>query len=142
MPRLLAAGPANARALADLSCWCVVATSPDVGRALWQLPISAELTTDACGYGWGGLLNRLVTARGFFSLKTQASHITVKELLAILYSLRSFPRLRGSGIVRFPVESFVNVHVLHAMRSRLPALMYVVRELHWEKHKRQLRAEA
>lgn len=35
----------------------------------------------------------------------------------------------------------VSVHVLNSMRSRSPALMDVVRDLHAELHRRQLRAE-
>lgn len=59
-----------------------------------------------------------------------------------MLTLRSFPSLRGPGVVRFRLDSLVNVHVINSMRSRSPALMAVVRELHWELHRRQLRAEA
>lgn len=124
------------RAMADLAWWGSLATSPDVGRALWQMPVLGEFTTDACGYGWGGLLNRTVPARGFFSMTHMPAHINIKELLAMLFTLRSFPRLRGPGVVRFRVDSLVNVHVVNTMRSRSPALMEVLRELQWELHRR------
>lgn len=132
----------SGRALNDLEWWCGLATSPDVGRALWQLPVRGELTTDACEDGWGGLLGRLVTSRGFFSPADQAEHINIQELRAMLYTLQSFPNVRGPGVVRFRIYSMVNVHVLNTMRSRSPALMDVVRELHKELHSQQLRAEA
>lgn len=130
-----------ARALADLEWWCSLATSPDVGRALWQQPVIGELTTDSCEYGWGGLLGRLVPARGFFSADDQAAHINVQEVRAMLYTLQSFPNLRGPGVIRFRLDSMVSVHVLNSMRSMSPALMNVVRALHAELHRRQLRAE-
>lgn len=132
----------SGRALADLEWWRALATSPDVGRALWQVPVVGELTTDACGYGWGGVLDRLVPARGCFSSAVQPAHINIKELWGAVLTLRSFPSLRGPGVVRFRLDSLVNVHVINSMRSRSPALMAVVRELHWELHRRQLRAEA
>lgn len=131
----------STRALADLEWWCGLATSPDVGRALRQHPVRGELTTDACGYGWGGLLGRLVPARGFFSRVDQAAHINVQEMRAMLYKLQTFPRLRGPGVSRFRLDSMVSVHVLNSMRSRSPALMDVARDLHAELHRRQLRAE-
>lgn len=143
-----AAGPrrgiwqVSSRALADLEWWAGLATSPDVGRALWKLPIAGELTTDACGYGWGSLLGRLVPSRGFFSSDDQAAHINKQEMLAMLYTLRSFPSVRGPGVVHFRVDSMVSVHVLNSMRSRSPALMSVVRDLHAELNSRQLSAEA
>lgn len=68
--------------------------------------------------------------------------INIKELLAILFTLRSFPHLRGPGVLRVRADSLVNVHVLNTMRSRSPALMSVVREVLRELHSRQLRAEA
>lgn len=74
----------SARALKDLEWWCGLATCPDVGRALWQQPVQGELTTDACGYGCGGLLGRLVPARGFFSPDDRAAHINVQEMRAML----------------------------------------------------------
>lgn len=131
----------SARAMANLSWWGSLATSPDVGRALWQMPVTGELTTDACGYGWGGLLDRLVPARGFFAMPDRTYQINAKEMLAMLFTLRSFPHLRGPGVVRFRVDSMVSVHVLNTMRSRSPSLMGLVRELHAELHSRQLRAE-
>ncbi|KAK1865489.1 hypothetical protein I4F81_008020 [Pyropia yezoensis] len=131
----------STRALTDLEWWCGLATSRDVGRALWQHPVCGELTTDACGYGWGGLLGRLVPARGFFSRVDQAARINVQEMRAMLYTLQSFPHLRGPGVIRFRLDSMVSVHVLNSMRSRSPALMDVVRDLHAELHRRHLRAE-
>lgn len=130
-----------ARALADLEWWCSLATSPDVGCAPWQQPVRGELTTDACENGWGGLHGRLVPARGFFSADDQAAHVIVKEMRAMLYTLQVFPNLRGPGVVRLRLDSMVSVHVLNSMRSRSPALMTVVRALHAELHRRQLRAE-
>lgn len=132
----------SSRALTDLESWCCLATSPDVGRALWHLPVRGEITTGACPYGWGGLLGRLVPARGFFSSADQTMHINVQEMLAMLYSLRSFQHLRGPGVIRFRIDSMFNVHVRSSMRSRSPALMDVVRDLHFELNKRQLSAEA
>jgi len=141
-PRCTTPPRLTSRAMHDLIGWMSLATSPGVCRALWQLPVLGELTTDACGHGWDGLLNRLVPARSFFSLSLQADHINVKELSAILFTLRSLPALPGPGVFRFRSDSLVNVHELKSMRSRSPALISIVRELHRELHSCDLRAEA
>lgn len=132
----------DARALADLVWLCSLATSPKVGRALWQIPVVRENSTDACGYGWWSVLNRLVPTRGFFSTAVLPAHINTKELWGAVLALRSLPKLRGPGVVRFRLDSLVNLHFINSTRSRSPALMAVVRELHWELHRRQLRAKA
>lgn len=41
----------SSAALTEVTCWAGVGSSSEVGRALWQQPMMAELTTDACGYG-------------------------------------------------------------------------------------------
>lgn len=91
--------------------WTLLATSSEVRRALWQQPVVAELTTNACGYGRGAELNRSVPARGFFSLAEQADHINVQELSALDKALDCFPSLRGPGVLCLRLDSTLNVDV-------------------------------
>lgn len=129
-------------ALTELLWWTRLGDSNEVGRALWQQPVVAELTTDACGYGWGALLNRSVPARGFFSLAQQADHINVQELMALDNALDCFPHVTGPGVLRLRLDSTVNVAVLNNMTTRSPALKVVLDRVVSKLSKRCLRAEA
>lgn len=86
----------------------------------------AELTTDACGYGWGALLNRSAPARGFLSLTEQAEHITTQELRALDKALDCFPNVQGPGVLRLRQDSTVNVAVLKNRTTHSPALKVVL----------------
>lgn len=129
-------------ALAEVTWWTLLKTSAEVGRALWQQPVVAELATDACGYGWGAELNRSVPARGFFSLAEQADHINVQELSALDKALDCFPSMRGPGVLRLRLGSTVNVAVINNMKTRSPALKTVLDRIVHKLACRGLRAEA
>lgn len=129
-------------AMTEAAWWSRLGASVEVGRALWEQPVVAELTTDACGYGWGAVLNRSVPARGFFSLTEQAEHINVQELMALDKALDCFPCVRGPGVLRIRLDSAVNVAVVNNMTSRSPALMAVLTRICDKLTARGLRAEA
>lgn len=129
-------------ALTEVTWWTLLKTSAEVGRAFWQQPVVAELTTDACGYGWGAELNRSVPARGFFSLAEQADHINVQELSALDKALDCFPSMRGPGVLRLRLGSTVNVAVINNMKTRSPALKTVLDRIVHKLACRGLRAEA
>lgn len=129
-------------ALTEVAWWSVLATSTEVGRALWQQPVVTELTTDACGYGWGAELDRSVPARGFFSLEEQADHINVQELSALDNALDCFPSTSGPGVLRLRLDSTVNVAVINNMTTRSPALKVVLNRIVHKLASRGLRAEA
>lgn len=129
-------------AMTETTWWSRLGSSAEVGRALWEQPVVAELTTDACGYGWGAVLNRSVPARGFFSLADQAMHINVQELLALDKALDCFPSIKGPGTLRIRLDSAVNVAVVNNMTSRSPALMAVLTRIADKLTARGLRAEA
>lgn len=128
--------------MTEITWWTRLKTSAEVGRALWQQPIIAELTTDACGYGWGAELNRWVRARGFFSLEEQADHINVQELSALDKALDRFPATRGPGVLRLRLDSTVNVAVINNITTRSPALKTVLDRIVHKLACRGLRAEA
>lgn len=128
--------------MTDLAWWTGLASSPEVGRALWQQPVVAELTPDASGYGWGAVLNRTVPARGFFSLTEQQDHINVQELMALDKALDCFPMVTGPGVLRLRLDSTVSVAVMNNMTTRSPALMAVLTSVSNKLSARGLRAEA
>lgn len=131
----------SSAALTELIWWTLLKTSTLAGRALWQQPIVAKLTTDACGYGWGAELNRSVPARGFFSLEERADHINVQELSALDKALDCFPSARGPGVLRLHLDSTVNVAVINNMTTRTPAPKTVLDRIVYKLACRGLRAE-
>lgn len=129
-------------AMTNLSSWTGLATSPGVGRALWQQPVVGELTKNACGYGWGAVLNHLVPARGLFSILDQADHINVHDVKALDKKLDCFPALTGPGVLRLRLDSTLNVAVVKSMTTRSPRLMTVLTSISDKLPARGLRAEA
>jgi len=109
-------------ALRDLRWWRNLASSPDVGRALWPAALGT-LTTDASPWGWGGNSN-VVPARGFFSASARPSHINVKEVGAVRLSIMSlhalYPIRNGELLLR--IDNRVAMSVINAYSTRLPAL--------------------
>lgn len=95
-----------------------------MGQALWQ-PTAGLLTTDASPWGWGGHLNQLVPAAGFFSLADHSQYINVKEVAAILFCLASFEDLLDGkhGLLKIKTDNRVAMHVLNGFSSRSAALM-------------------
>lgn len=118
-------------AVRDLSWWRRLATSPDVGRALWP-PTLGRLTTDASPYGWGGHWNGLVPARGFFSAAHRPLHINVKEVEAVTLSLLSLSPLcpLTNGAIDLVVDSRVALSCISAFSSRSPALTAALKRLY------------
>lgn len=129
-------------AMTELTWWARLDSSSEVGRAVWQQPVVAELTTDACGYGWGAVLNRSVPARGFFSSADQADHINVQELRSLDKALDCWPNLCGPGVLRLRLDNSVNVSVVNNMTTRSPALMEVLDRILHRFSAWGLRAEA
>eukprot|EP00873_Tetraselmis_striata_P001731 jgi/Tetstr1/421995/TSEL_001239.t1 len=56
--------------------------------------------TDSSGYGWAGVLNGRLEARGFWSSADGRQHITWKELKAVRLAVESFlPHLAGRNVL-------------------------------------------
>eukprot|EP00170_Pyropia_yezoensis_P007499 contig_30752_g7522 len=117
-------------AMEDLTWFAHLKGNSEVGRALWQ-PTAGLLTTDASPWGWGGHLNQLVPAAGFFSLADHSQHINVKEVAAIRFCLASFEGLLDGkhGLLKINTDNRVAMHVLNGFSSRSAALMTDLRKL-------------
>eukprot|EP00873_Tetraselmis_striata_P035003 jgi/Tetstr1/455267/TSEL_042105.t1 len=63
----------------DLQWWTSVPGQPN-GKPIHPPVKTAYLHTDSSGYGWGGVLNGRLEARGFWSSADERQHITWKEL--------------------------------------------------------------
>lgn len=117
-------------AMADLGWFTKLRGNAEVGQALWQ-PTVGLLTTDASPYGWGGHLDNLVPAAGFFTLADQDHHINIKEVAAVRLCLSSFSGLLDgrSGVLKVKADNSVAMHVLNGFSSRSAALMEELRKL-------------
>jgi hypothetical protein len=74
----------------DLAWGCDI---PDrwSARAIFRSPDTAYLHCDASGLvGWGGVLNGLYPARGFWRAGQKPLHITLKELKAVRFTVETF----------------------------------------------------
>ena len=118
------------QAVRDLRWWASFPTRWN-GRSIWRPFVTAELHCDASSYGWGGVLDRQHTARGFWQQDDKPQHITYKELKAVRLSLESFlPMIAGKTILLHEDNQAV-LHILTHLTSRSPGLMRELRKLWW-----------
>ena len=82
----------------DLEWWREVPTRHN-GSPIWKPVETAYLHCDSSSYGWGGVLNEVQEARGFWQGQDRLQHITWKELKAVRRTVESFlPHLRGRRV--------------------------------------------
>ena len=116
----------------DLKEFTQLESSPHVGRAIWLEPETAELSSDAGPYGWGGRLWRpapLSPAWGFWSPAEASMHITWRELRAVRYLAEWYAdSLRHRRVLLWEDNTAV-VHIITNMVSRSPELMQELRLL-------------
>ena len=118
------------QALRDLTWWRDLPQKWN-GRRIWRSPCTASLHTDASMQGWGGVLNSLQPAHGFWRAAQQTKHITLLELKAVRFSVESFLKeLRGRDVMLWCDNQAV-VQVLTNVTSRSPAMMKELRKLWW-----------
>eukprot|EP00873_Tetraselmis_striata_P019943 jgi/Tetstr1/440207/TSEL_028559.t1 len=125
----------------DLQCWTSVPSQSN-GKPIHRPVETAYLHTDTSGYGWGGVLNGRLEARGFWSSADERQHITWKELKAVRLAVESFlPHLAGRGVLLHE-DNHTVCHVLSGLSSCPPEMMAELRRL-WcllESHGIHLRA--
>ena len=79
-------------------------------------PITQEISTDASGKnGWGASMLGTVPIGGMWTSDQLDIHINVKEMLAILYALRSFVDNLEGQHVRVLCDNTTAVFVLNKM---------------------------
>lgn len=121
------------QAMSDHHWWTDLLT---LGQRLFRSILPDEpghfLEMDTSGYGWGAVLNRLRTARGFHHPERMGVNINRPELSAIRLALLSFRHLLrpGGAIIRPRCDSTVALGVLGAQSSPSMALMEEFRPHH------------
>eukprot|EP00873_Tetraselmis_striata_P037030 jgi/Tetstr1/457294/TSEL_043899.t1 len=129
--RLIGLDTRNARWLPlrrDLQWWTSVPSQSN-GKPIHRPVETAYLHTDSSGYGWGGVLNGRLEARGFWSSADERQHITWKELKAVRLAVESFlPNLAGRDVLMHEDNHAVR-HVLSGLTSRSPEMMAELRRL-------------
>eukprot|EP00873_Tetraselmis_striata_P009405 jgi/Tetstr1/429669/TSEL_019566.t1 len=80
--------------------WWTSVPSKSNGKPIHRPVETAYLHTDSSGYGWGGVLNGRLEARGFWSSADERQHITWKQLKAVQLAVESFlPHLAGRNVL-------------------------------------------
>ena len=94
-------------------------------------PITKEMTTDASGkIGWGASLLGVLPIGGTWTDDQADIHINVKEMLAILYALRSYCDELSEHHVRVLCDNTTAVHVLNKMgTTRSPECNQMAKEI-------------
>eukprot|EP00873_Tetraselmis_striata_P014170 jgi/Tetstr1/434434/TSEL_023534.t1 len=112
----------------DLQWWTSVPSQSN-GKPIHRPVETAYVHTDSSGYGWGGVLNGRLEARGFWSSADERQHITWKELKAVRLTVESFlPHLAGRNILLHEDNQAV-CHILSGLTSRSPEMMAELRRL-------------
>eukprot|EP00873_Tetraselmis_striata_P018362 jgi/Tetstr1/438626/TSEL_027177.t1 len=112
----------------DLQWWTSVPSQSN-GKPIHRPVETAYLHTDSSGYGWGGVLNGRLEARGFWSSADERQHITWKELKAVRLAVESFlPHLAGRNVLLHEDNQAV-CHILSGLTSRSPEMMAELRRL-------------
>eukprot|EP00873_Tetraselmis_striata_P023954 jgi/Tetstr1/444218/TSEL_032111.t1 len=77
--------------------WWTPVPSQSSGKPIHRPPVeTAYLHTDNSGYGWSGVLNGRLHARGFWSSADERQHITWKELTASRFGPHSIDRFASA----------------------------------------------
>eukprot|EP00873_Tetraselmis_striata_P045957 jgi/Tetstr1/466221/TSEL_010779.t1 len=114
----------------DLRRWWASMPSQSNGKPIHRPVETAYLHTYSSGYGWGGVLNGRLEARGFWSSAGERQHITWKELKAAGLCRGKLPpaHLAGRNVLLHEDNQAV-CHVLSGLTSRSPEMMAELRRL-------------
>lgn len=114
----------------DLLWWTSVPSCAN-GQSIFKPVETAYLHCDSSSFGWGGVLNEHLEARGFWYGADKQQHITWKELKAVRLTVETFlPLLRGRRVLLHEDNQAV-VAVLTHLTSRSPVMMTELRKLHF-----------
>eukprot|EP00873_Tetraselmis_striata_P027757 jgi/Tetstr1/448021/TSEL_035322.t1 len=106
----------------DLQWWTSVPSQSN-GKPVHRPVETAYLHTDSSSYGWRGVLNGRLEARGFWSSADERQHITWKELKAVRLAVESsLPHLAGRNVL------------LHEDNQALDPLMFAELESRFGPH--------
>lgn len=112
----------------DLLWWKDVPSSSN-GRSIFSPVETAYLHCDSSSFGWGGVLNEHLEARGYWYGPDRDQHITWKELKAVRLTVETFlEQLRGRFVLLHE-DNMAVVSVLTHLTSRSPAMMAELRKL-------------
>ncbi len=105
-------------------------TAVDTCAPMTPPPPSLELFADASDYAWGAVLSGCpVVARGSFSARASRLHITLKEVLAVLFALRSFVAQLSGKCVLLREDNSAAQFMLTKGSSRSRAAMPLLRSI-------------
>ena len=126
--------PITTNAIDDMTWWvdniCLLN-----GRPINEPVASLRATTDASDWGWGATIkhvNDLSSSSwgGFFSKEDSKKHINYKELLAILYLLKSSPIPVQGKTIDLGVDNTTALFYIKNMGGRKPHLALLAEEIY------------
>ena len=104
----------SAGALTQLGWWS--SQLPTQRRQLTLPPVSKILLSDASDNGWGAVVqDTALTAGGLFTENKKQLHINVKEMLAILFSPKSFCKLDHYTHIKVMTDNMTAVSYVREM---------------------------
>jgi hypothetical protein len=112
----------------DLRWWMAVPQQRN-GSEIFTSLTTATLHTDSSQFGWGGVLNSSLEARGFWHGPDTQEHITWKELKAVRMAVECFLPHLTNRLVLLHEDNQAVVGVLSGLTSRSPAMMAELRKL-------------
>ena len=106
---------------------------PNMNAPIQWPPITIEMCTDASGkIGWGATIPDILTTGGAWTREESELHINVKEMIAILYGLRSFVDTLKGQHTRVLCDNTTAVFVVNKMgTTRSPSCNAMAKEI-WE----------
>lgn len=125
--RYTAQMPLTTGARSDLEWW-ISALRQWNGALAMPLPTDSVLTTDASSTGWGATFLDL-KARGDWTPELASAHTNVRELTAVLLSLRAFrTQLQGRSVLLRSdnVTTVASINRLVGKSPRLNAVVYKI----------------
>lgn len=118
------------QALKDLLWWRRLPAKFN-GGAIWTPASHATIVTDASDKGWGAICDGQLQARGAWTPEQQVLPIAVREMLGLSFGVRTFADRIAGQTVRVRTDSIASRASAARLTSTSPAMMRVVRALHW-----------
>ena len=98
------------------------------GKVILPSEIDGQLVTDASQTGWGGHYGKEIT-QGFWNLTMSRKHSNIRELTAVLLSLRAFAHLLENKTIQILSDNITTVAYINHMGGPMEELTDVAKQI-------------